>query len=131
MPNGTTWSMPSSASQAGRSEIGRTCGSGIAACRRWTSPGLARATAERRLAVATRRFGLGGDLARGHAARLELSEPEPGLAARGSEREISPLPGLPGAACPSFIFANEEDYAYGRFLLDSRSRDAKISSAGN
>ncbi len=34
-----------------------------------------------------------------------------------------PLQGLNGAPCPSFIFANEEDYAYGRFLLDPRSRE--------
>jgi aminopeptidase N len=28
-----------------------------------------------------------------------------------------------GVACPAFIFANNDDYAYGLFLLDSRSRE--------
>jgi aminopeptidase N len=34
--------------------------------------------------------------------------------------------GVKAADCPSFIFANEDDYAYGRFLLDSRSREGAI-----
>jgi aminopeptidase N len=37
---------------------------------------------------------------------------------------------LKGAQCPSFIFANEGDYAYGRFLLDSRSRAAATRQLG-
>ncbi len=40
------------------------------------------------------------------------------------------LSGLNGASCPSFIFANEEDYSYGRFLLDSRSRDSVSRQLG-
>jgi aminopeptidase N len=40
------------------------------------------------------------------------------------------VPGIKGAECPSFIFANEEDYAYGRFLLDRRSREGAISQLG-
>jgi aminopeptidase N len=36
------------------------------------------------------------------------------------------VPNLNGAECPSFIFANEEDYAYGRFLLDPRSREGVV-----
>jgi aminopeptidase N len=40
------------------------------------------------------------------------------------------VPGVKGAECPSFIFANEGDYAYGRFLLDSRSRDAVVAQIG-
>jgi aminopeptidase N len=32
-----------------------------------------------------------------------------------------------GAACPEFIFANDLDYAYGRFLLDAQSRDAVMN----
>jgi aminopeptidase N len=35
-----------------------------------------------------------------------------------------------GTECPNFIFANEEDYAYGRFLLDSRSRGTVIAELG-
>jgi aminopeptidase N len=37
---------------------------------------------------------------------------------------------LKDAQCPSFIFANEGDYAYGRFLLDSRSRAAATRQLG-
>jgi len=37
---------------------------------------------------------------------------------------------LNGAQCPSFIFANEGDYAYGRFLLDSRSREPATRQLG-
>ena len=36
------------------------------------------------------------------------------------------LSDLNGAECPAFIFANEEDYAYGRFLLDARSREVVV-----
>jgi aminopeptidase N len=32
--------------------------------------------------------------------------------------------------CPDFIFANDQDYAYGRFLLDARSRKAVITQLG-
>jgi len=40
------------------------------------------------------------------------------------------VPNLKRADCPSFIFANEEDYAYGRFLLDPRSREGAIRQLG-
>ncbi|PYU25010.1 MAG: peptidase M1 [Acidobacteria bacterium] len=40
------------------------------------------------------------------------------------------VPDLQGKECPSFIFANEEDYAYGRFLLDPRSREGVIRQLG-
>ena len=33
-----------------------------------------------------------------------------------------------GKACPAYIFANVDDYAYGRFLLDARSRDAVLKA---
>ena len=36
-----------------------------------------------------------------------------------------------GKPCPQYVFANDEDYAYGRFLLDSRSRDVVISQLGD
>ncbi len=39
--------------------------------------------------------------------------------------------GPKGAECPSFIFANEGDYAYGRFLLDSRSRESAMGQIGD
>jgi aminopeptidase N len=34
-------------------------------------------------------------------------------------------------ACPQFVFANDQDYAYGRFLLDERSRKAVVSGLGD
>src|SRR5205807_5667682 len=37
---------------------------------------------------------------------------------------------LQGKECPSFIFANEQDYAYGRFLLDPRSREGAVRQLG-
>jgi len=40
------------------------------------------------------------------------------------------VPDLHGAECPSFIFANEQDYAYGRFLLDPRSREGAVRQLG-
>jgi len=40
------------------------------------------------------------------------------------------VPNVKGPDCPSFIFANEEDYAYGRFLLDPRSREGAIRQLG-
>ena len=36
-----------------------------------------------------------------------------------------------GSACPDYIFANDEDYAYGRFLLDERSRKAVMETLGS
>ena len=35
-----------------------------------------------------------------------------------------------GKPCPRFIFANDQDYAYGRFLLDARSREEVMSRLG-
>src|SRR3984893_14286124 len=40
------------------------------------------------------------------------------------------VPDLKAAECPSFIFANEEDYAYGRFLLDKRSSEGVVRQLG-
>jgi aminopeptidase N len=34
-----------------------------------------------------------------------------------------PVGAAAGNACPDYVFANDQDYAYGLFLLDSRSRD--------
>jgi aminopeptidase N len=36
-----------------------------------------------------------------------------------------------GKSCPSFVFANDEDFAYGRFLLDPTSRTAVMSRLGS
>ncbi len=35
-----------------------------------------------------------------------------------------------GKTCPDYVFANNQDYAYGRFLLDPRSRAAVIERLG-
>jgi aminopeptidase N len=42
--------------------------------------------------------------------RLELQTPS------------AEVPFAAGARCPAFVFANDQDYAYGRFLLDAKSR---------
>lgn len=36
-----------------------------------------------------------------------------------------------GKGCPRWVFANDQDYAYGRFLLDARSRRAVIAQLGD
>ncbi len=36
-----------------------------------------------------------------------------------------------GKPCPQYVFANDEDYAYGRFLLDSRSRAVVMENLGS
>ena len=36
-----------------------------------------------------------------------------------------------GQPCPLYVFANDQDYAYGRFLLDPRSRQAVVRQLGN
>ena len=46
-----------------------------------------------------------------------------------SERSKS-VPEAAGKPCPRFIFANDRDYAYGRFLLDARSRENVMASLG-
>ncbi len=35
-----------------------------------------------------------------------------------------------GKTCPDYVFANDQDYAYGRFLLDQRSRTAVMERLG-
>lgn len=37
---------------------------------------------------------------------------------------------LPTPKCPDWVFANDQDYAYGRFLLDPRSRKAVMEKLG-
>jgi aminopeptidase N len=37
--------------------------------------------------------------------------------------EMTPVPEAAGKTCPAFVFANDEDYAYGLFLLDDKSRE--------
>lgn len=46
----------------------------------------------------------------------------------GKEAE---LPGAVGKPCPQYVFANNQDYAYGRFLLDSQSQKIVRSTIGH
>jgi aminopeptidase N len=41
------------------------------------------------------------------------------------------IPAASGKACPAFVFANDQDYAYGRFLLDPTSQNAVEQRLGN
>ena len=41
------------------------------------------------------------------------------------------LPGVVGEPCPAFIFANDQDFAYGRFLLDAVSQKAVAGRLGD
>lgn len=45
----------------------------------------------------------------------------------GGEAEIKQTIGKP---CPAFVFVNGEDYAYGRFLLDTKSRKVVMAQLG-
>src|SRR5215813_5425056 len=40
------------------------------------------------------------------------------------------VPQAVGYACPQYVFANDQDYAYGRFLLDPRSRTVVMQNLG-
>jgi len=41
------------------------------------------------------------------------------------------IPAAAGKGCPAFVFANDKDYAYGRFLLDATSHNAVEQRLGN
>jgi aminopeptidase N len=40
------------------------------------------------------------------------------------------LPEAAGKPCPQYVFLNDQDFAYGRFLLDERSRKAVVDRLG-
>ncbi|MGH9847405.1 MAG: M1 family metallopeptidase, partial [Blastocatellia bacterium] len=40
------------------------------------------------------------------------------------------VPDAIGKKCPAYVFANDRDYGYGRFMLDARSREAVIACIG-
>lgn len=46
-------------------------------------------------------------------------------------RATAKLSEADGRACPAFVFANDEDYAYGRFLLDRESRRSVENHLGS
>ncbi len=62
-----------------------------------------------------------------HANRVCLSGSAPLLiSGRNSTTKNADLPEAIGKPCPQYVFLNDRDYAYGRFLLDERSRKAVI-----
>jgi aminopeptidase N len=66
------------------------------------------------------------------AMEVELAYPG-GAPARLRAQLNTPNAGLAEALakpCPQYVFLNDEDYAYGRFLLDDRSRKAVIAHLG-
>ena len=40
------------------------------------------------------------------------------------------IPSAIGKACPEYVFLNDQDFGYGRFLLDERSREAVMAHPG-
>jgi aminopeptidase N len=62
------------------------------------------------------------------AMQVEFAYPDRArLLLRGQlDAEKSDLPDAMGKTCPQYVFLNDQDYAYGRFLLDERSRKAVI-----
>jgi aminopeptidase N len=67
------------------------------------------------------------------AAQVLLEEPD-GQPVRLRVELDTPAVAAPeavGKPCPSFVFANDEDFAYGRFLLDPASRAAVMSRVGS
>lgn len=45
-------------------------------------------------------------------------------------RQTMDVPQATGQPCPQWVFANDQDYAYGRFLLDEASRGAVMKELG-
>ncbi len=62
--------------------------------------------------------------------RLSYSDQPPVTLRAQLDTEKSDLKEALGRACPQYVFANDEDYAYGRFLLDSRSRGVVMEKLG-
>jgi aminopeptidase N len=46
------------------------------------------------------------------------------------ENAQSSIPEAAGRRCPAYIFANDDDFGYGRFMLDERSRKAVLERIG-
>lgn len=60
-----------------------------------------------------------------------LHAPPVRLRVRLDSKEVDVGRDAYGKTCPDYIFANDEDYAYGRFLLDERSRKAVMANLGS
>src|SRR5580658_9148600 len=102
--------MRMSAPPASRLRRGRTPGSSRAACRRWMQRGRA-----------TRDWSIDSH---SHADTDSFGIRQR-VAADGRRRSSESGPNIPeaiGKPCPAWVFANDQDYAYGRFLLDERSQ---------
>ena len=47
------------------------------------------------------------------------------------ERERTTIAEAAGKKCPAYVFANDGDFGYGRFMLDTSSREAVMARIGN
>jgi aminopeptidase N len=66
------------------------------------------------------------------AMQIELAYPGGGptrLRAQLNTQNAN-LPEAAGKPCPQYVFLNDQDFAYGRFLLDERSRKAVVDRLG-
>jgi len=66
------------------------------------------------------------------AMQIELAYPGGGPTRLRAQlnTENANLPEAAGKPCPQYVFLNDQDFAYGRFLLDERSRKAVVDHLG-
>jgi aminopeptidase N len=66
------------------------------------------------------------------AMQIELAYPGSGPTRLRAQlnTENANLPEAAGKPCPQYVFLNDQDFAYGRFLLDERSRKAVVDRLG-
>ena len=66
------------------------------------------------------------------ATQVLLDEPaaEPLRLRVELDKSSEAVPDAVGKPCPAFVFANDQDFAYGRFMLDPASRAAAMSRLG-
>lgn len=62
--------------------------------------------------------------------RLEYTDRSPLRVQARLNTEQADVPAAIGRACPEYVFANDQDFAYGRFLLDERSRRVVVEKLG-
>jgi aminopeptidase N len=61
---------------------------------------------------------------------LEPADGEPTRIRVNLNTQTMEVPEAVGRVCPAFVFANDQDYAYGRFLLDASSREKAVEQLG-
>jgi aminopeptidase N len=61
---------------------------------------------------------------------LDYGESDPVRLRAELNGQTMEVPAATGKPCPRFVFANDQDYAYGRFLLDARSRESVMDQLG-